>query len=182
MTGATTEIIENLREGRPSDWLDAWIRELSSGVMVLMLIPVVAVFLRRLNPNFSNLRWRALRLLLGFVAFSLIHIAGFIAIRTAIRASPGASYEFGSIDLGLLYEIRKDFLVYVGIVCVLYGHQFILDRRQGEARFLATEPIAQTEPTLVRPKSRQQFLVKMLNKEYLVRVDEIDWILSASNT
>ncbi len=180
-TGATSEIIENLRNGIPSDWQVAWAKELSSGIAVLLLIPALALFLKRLNLNYSNLSRRAPWLLVGFLVFSLLHIGIFTVVRTLLWATAGETYNAGSIGWSLLYEMRKDFLVYVGIVAVLYGYEFILNRLQGEARFLArsTGPAASSENTPGR--YRTQFLVKMLNKEYLVRVEEIDWVESASN-
>ena len=78
--------------------------------------------------------------------------------------------------MNLLYEMRKDLLAYIGLMIAIYGYRFILTRLQGEAKFLASaENSTNPEPY------KQQFLVKMLNKEFLVRVDEIEWVRSASN-
>lgn len=180
-TGATSEIIENLRTGVPSNWQSAWAKELSSGIAVLLLIPAVALFLQRLNLNYSNLRRRAPWLLVGFLAFSLLHIGIFTVIRTLVWASAGETYDAGSLGWSLLYEMRKDFLTYVGIVAVLYGYEFILNRLQGEARFLARSQLPAAAEESPASAYREQFLVKMLNREYLVRVEEIDWVESASN-
>lgn len=179
VTLATSEIIENIRAGAPSDWLRAWATEGTAGVAVLLLIPLLAWFLRRLNLNLSNLRWRAAWLLAGFLIFSLLHIAAFTGMRILLWAAAGESYRFGSIGWGLLYEMRKDLLVYIGIVAVLYGYEFILNRLQGEARFLNSRSSGSVSEAL--PERRTEFLVKMLSQEYLVRVGEIDWIESAGN-
>lgn len=79
--------------------------------------------------------------------------------------------------------MRKDLLVYAGIVLFVYGYTFIISRLQGEAKFLSSYNVpsealcaeAETE------EYKSQFLVKMLDKEFLVKVDEINWISSASN-
>ena len=183
---ATSEIIENLRNGMPSGWQGAWAKELSSGISVLILLPLLALFLNWLNLSFSNLRWRIGWHLPAFLIFSLLHTGMFTAMRSLLWASAGETYDFGPVGWVLIYEIRKDLIVYVGVVTVVGGYEFILNRLQGEARFLASSgPTAATSP---RPPPtggasgpRTQFLVKMLNKEYLVRVAEIDWVESASN-
>ncbi len=176
---ATSKIIENLRDGLPSGWQAAWIDEGSSGLAVLVLIPLLVRFLSHLNLSFANLRWRAGWLVVGFFVFSLLHIAMFSALRWLVLES----YEFGSVGLRLLYEMRKDLLTYVLVVVAIYAYQFILDRLQGEARFLAEGADQSDEAVdrLVSSRQRTQFLVKMLNREYLVRVDEIDWVESAGN-
>jgi len=188
--GATSEIIENLRNGRPSDWQEAWAKELSSGISVLILVPLLMLFLNWLNLSFSNLRWRIGWHLPGFLLFSLLHIGLFTLIRTFLWASAGETYEPGGLGWNLLYEMRKDLLVYVGIVTLLGGYEFILNRLRGEARFLTMErptgmssaSISTSAASADKPDGqRQQFLVKMLNREFLVKVDEIDWIGSASN-
>ena len=180
-TGATTEIIDNLRDGAASNWRAAWAKELSSGFSVLVLLPLIALFLRRMNLNYSNLYSRAVWLVPGFVVFSLLHIGMFTLIRMVVWASAGETYRFGSLGWSLLYEMRKDLLVYVGIVSFLSGYQFILNRLQGEARFLAAGSAQSSTSPQDKGVYRRQFLVKMLNKEYLVRVEEIDWVESASN-
>lgn len=91
-------------------------------------------------------------------------------------ASTGADYEYGSLAINFLYESRKDFLNYLEIVLVIEAYRFILDRLQGEAKFLSAQG---QEPN--SSKFKQQFLVKMLDREYLVRVNEIESINSASN-
>ncbi len=174
---ATSKIIERWRDGLPSDWQAAWIDEASSGLAVLILIPLLVGFLRHLNLSFSNLRWRAGWLLVGFLLFSSLHIAMFSAIRWLVQDS----FTFGSPGLTLLYEMRKDLVTYVLIVAAIYAYQFILDRLQGEARFLAEHSEGSQDVRPADGRQRSQFLVKMLNREYLVRVDEIDWVESAGN-
>jgi len=177
-TGATTEIMENLQIGGPSDWQAAWAKELTSGLAVLLLLPLLAVFLKRLNLSFANLRWRVLWHLPGYLVFFLLHIGLFSVLRMGLWSVAGESYEPGSLGWNLVYEMRKDLLVYGGIVTLLMGYEFILTRLQGEASFLAAG--AGNDDGSMKP-GRGQFLVKMLNREYLVRVEEIDWVESAGN-
>ncbi len=178
-TLATSEMLENLRAGLASDWQGAWARELTSGLSVLALLPLLALFVDRLDLSFSTIRQKAIWLLAGFVVFSLLHIALFTALRTILWAGAGETYTLGDPGWVLLYEMRKDLLVYLAIVAGLVAYRFVLTRLQGEARFLAAGPVPPEEREDGGYRSR--FLVKMLNREYLVRVEEIHWVESAGN-
>jgi hypothetical protein len=43
-TQTTTEVIDNLRQGLPSDWLAAAAKELTSGVAVLAMLPALVCY------------------------------------------------------------------------------------------------------------------------------------------
>lgn len=174
LVNATSIIINNLRAGQSGDWAAAMAAELTGTWAVLPLIPPLVMFINRLNLNWSNVRWRILWHIPAFVCFSLAHVALFVVMRNLLWALAGSSYSFGPVLLGLLYEMRKGFLVYVCMVLVIQSYQFILERLQGEAGFVGQE----SDP---ESAYRQQFLVKMLDKAYLVRSDNIDWVQSASN-
>lgn len=74
------------------------------------------------------------------------------------------------------YEYLKDFRVYLTMLALIYLYRYILRRAQGEAGFLAEE----VDEKPVGGMS-DRFLVKKLGREFLVRVDEIDWIESCGN-
>ena len=59
---------------------------------------------------------------------------------------------------------------------MIYMYRFVLLRLQGEAGFLTEEKDEQAEDGTF-----DRFLVKKLGREFLVRVDEIDWIESCGN-
>lgn len=174
LVSATSRIIENVRDGYPSRWIVAQGTELTATLSVLLLIPFLVWFLRVLKLDWSNFRWRILWHIPAFVCFSLAHVALFVALRKIIWSSVGSAYYFGPLLLGLLYEMRKGLLIYVGLVLLILAYQFILDRMQGEAGFIDVE-------TDEKQPYTDQFLVKMLNKEFLVKSDSIDWAQSASN-
>ena len=62
------------------------------------------------------------------------------------------------------------------ILAIIYLYRFVLMRLQGEAGFLAENREAQKTAAV-----SDRFLVKKLGREFLVRVDEIDWIESYGN-
>ena len=62
------------------------------------------------------------------------------------------------------------------IIVIVYLYRFILRRLQGEAGFLEEEQDDKPGTGM-----SDRFLVKKLGREFLVRIDEIDWIESSGN-
>lgn len=174
VTNVTTIGMEYERDGVGQGWREAWATE-STSVFILgvLLLPLFFV-LDRLNLSLANVRQKAWLLLPVFLAFSLLHVAGFVALRKLLWMIGGQQYTFDPLLLGLVYELRKDFLDFLIIITLFYSYQFIIDRLRGEARFLDEEDQQQDA-------QRLQFLVKMLDREFLVKVEDIDWVQSASN-
>ena len=175
VVNVTTLGIEHVRDGIEPGWAEAWGSEFTSLFITGLLLPILFAALSRLDLSLVNIRWRVLGLLPMFVAYSCLHIAGFVLLREWLWAAVGDDYSYDPWLIGLVYEMRKDFLAFLLFVTVFYSYQFIINRLQGEARFLDRED----EQERMAPSS--QFLVKMLAREYLVKVDDIDWIQSASN-
>lgn len=175
-TNATSLIIEDRQNSREPSWIVHWATEFTAVVVVPFLLPPLFLFLDWLSLSLANLRWRVLWHIPGFFTFSLAHIAAFSGLRYLLWTVAGQEFEVGPVLLNLVYELRKGFWAYLGIVAVIYSYRFILDRLQGEARFLTEQAADSTAHTF-----RNQFLVKMLDKEYLVRVDEVQWVQTASN-
>lgn len=174
VVNATTIGIEYERSGIGTDWPEAWASESTSLAATGVLLPILFRLLVLLNLKLRTLRWRVLWLIPLFISFSLAHIGLFVLFRKLLWAAAGNTYTFDPIVLGLVYEMRKDFVSYMLIVATFYSYQFIINRLQGEAHFLDEEDGQQNN-------YRNQFLVKMLEREYLVKVEDIDWIQSASN-
>lgn len=101
-------------KGRVEAWEPA-VWEYSSGAMSLLLMPLVAQALRIAPP--SHRRWRRFALVhvLSSLAYSLIHVGGFLILRKLVYAALGHSYRFGPLS-EFVYEYRKDLLAY--IVCL----------------------------------------------------------------
>jgi hypothetical protein len=79
-------------------------------LILFLWIPWIAY---RLAPPFVRPRWRLLAHAPALFAFSLAHVAGFVALRDLIYRLMGEHYEFGSFLPHFGYEIRKDALGYV---------------------------------------------------------------------
>lgn len=175
VVNATTIGIEYMRSGTGPDWQEGWATEITSVLVLGLLILPLIKSLDWLDLRLANLKWRVLWLVPLILTFSLVHVGGFILLRKLLWPLAGGEYSFEPWLLGLVYELRKDFLSFLVLITSYYAYRFIIDRLQGEARFL------DSEDTQDNAEQRSQFLVKMLDREYLVKVEDIDWVQSASN-
>jgi len=150
----------------------------SSLLVIAALIPAILAFDRRFPLRIENLTRSLPPHLLFTVAFSLIHVLAMVTIRKAVYAGFGMSYDFGPWPRELFYEYLKDFRAYAGLLAIIYLYRFILLRLQGEARLL-DQPA--DEPPESLPAYPDRVLVKMLGKEYLVNMDEVDWLEASGN-
>ncbi|MFK7914153.1 MAG: LytTR family DNA-binding domain-containing protein [Pseudomonadales bacterium] len=159
------------RNGQPLQWQQAWIEELSSALIIVLLVPCVLWLVRHLPLQIN--RWRRLLWHLpAFVVFTGVHVSLFVVLRKFWFAAIGSSYAFDSPWwFGLAYEARIDLLTYLLIVGLAYGYYFVLNRLRGEASF----------PRSGGHQYPSQFLIKMLRTEHLVAVSDIDWIAAARN-
>jgi hypothetical protein len=96
---------------------EPWIWEYSSGLLIAALVPFQAWLLRRFAPS-GRKGWPAFIAIAaaGSVAYSLVHVSGFLVIRKAIYALAGAHY--GGADW--IYEFRKDLMAYIGFGLILW--------------------------------------------------------------
>ncbi len=109
----TSVLIEHSGGSRLFIW-EPVLWELSSTVALFALCPVIFVLYRRYSPaRLGLVRFLALQVPIVLV-FSMLHVAGMVAIRYAGYAFAGMHYDFGHgrLPLELLYEGRKDCLSY----------------------------------------------------------------------
>lgn len=182
VVNATSNIMDSQRnlESTPS-WIP-WALELTSAFAVLMCIPLLTWFVNRLNLSWNNLRWQVTWHIPAFITFTALHVGIFVVMRKAVFGFMDSRYVWNDpIWFELLYELRKDLLTYLGIVIILSAYNFILTRLQGEASFLVESPEANATPAEPTQHYPEQFLVKMLQQEYLVQVQDIHWLEAAGN-
>lgn len=82
---------------------------LVSLVLLAFWVPWVAY---RLAPPFVRPRWKLLVHIPLALTYGLIHVGGFIAIRSFVYWLAGAHYDFGVFWPHFLYEFSKDGLTY----------------------------------------------------------------------
>ncbi len=131
-------------------WWKPVLWELSSHLMVLLLIPGIVAWNRRFPLHWDTLRRHLPWHLAGSLVFSLAHVAGMVGVRLVVHAMAGERYDFGPWLAGWLYEYLKDVRAYLLIVGVLTAHRFVLLRLQGEARVLDAPEAA--PPPVVLPR------------------------------
>jgi hypothetical protein len=147
--------------------------------MILLLVPAILAVERRWPFRFDTWRRSLPWHLLATVPFSLVHVAGMVALRTLAYDLAGAGhYRFGPWWDGFGYEYLKDIRTYFIIIALISLSRLWLVRWQGEARLLA----APDEGPPVEPVERpERFLVRKLGKEFLVNAREIEWLQAAGN-
>lgn len=162
--------------GQGHQWWEVLTWETSSTLTILALLPGILLFERRFSLELGN--WRR-HLLLHFAAtlpFSLAHVGVMYGLRQAVYAGFDESYVWHDWWQQFGYEYLKDFRSYFTLIGIIYLYRFTLRRLQGEAEFLS-EGREESEPVAVVDR----FLVKKLGREFLVRVDDIDWIEASGN-
>lgn len=168
--------IEFARDGEPFDDRLPLVLEGTSHVAMAFVIPLIFWFDRHFPIRLST--WRVS--LPAHVAFSvivsLLHVVIMYVSRVflfdALDGLPAYHWDDWPRELG--YEYLKDFRTYALVLVLAYLYGFILRRLQGEAGFISDDRES-PEPISDR------FLIKKLGREFLVRLDEIDWIESCGN-
>jgi hypothetical protein len=95
---------------RVATW-EAFAQEYCSCAVILAILPLVSALTKVAPPGRRH--WLSFGLVhaLATIPYSLVHIGGFVLLRTVVYAALGQSYHFAS-STALLYEYRKDVLSY----------------------------------------------------------------------
>jgi hypothetical protein len=125
LVNATSELLESQRDGGGLDPRVPFLWEYSSYLLIIALAPLIGEAVRRLPPRREG--WALiLAAHAGLtIPFSLVHVAGMVAIRKAGYQLAGSSYDFshGVLPRELLYEWRKDVLIYALLASVYWIFQ-----------------------------------------------------------
>lgn len=174
---ATTKLMEIKREGHEIAFWEPLSWELSSAVMILLLVPVGILIHDRWLAKLSFKVCIGFHLLLT-LPFSLLHVGGMVAIRDLCYWLMGAEYNFGNLAVELIYEYRKDAQTYLTLLLLIFGFRLIYRRLQGEATYLTAEIVEeQPEPE----KSPEILLIKKLGREFLIKTADIEWVEASGN-
>jgi hypothetical protein len=121
--GASSFWIEDTRNGIAAPaWCYA-VTEGTSVVMLFILTPALLWLTARLDPTRIGWPRAVLGHLGGFATFSAAHIGGMAALRYLLFPIFGRDYSFGTpgnLGLQLIYEIRKDAVIYIGMVALIW--------------------------------------------------------------
>lgn len=172
---ASSLLMEAMNEGDPTPPWTFFVLEYTSGISMIALFPLVFLFVKRFPlgwPKFKrSIGWHVL----GSLLFTVLHIVLMTVLRKLVFIAAGSMYHLGDLSWQLLYEYRKDAWTYAGFVAVIYIYRFVLGRLRGEASLVSE---GENNPPETVP---DRLLVKKLGKEFIVRVDEIEWLESAGN-
>ena len=167
-------LVSRIDHSRTAAW-EPWVWECSSSLLVLALIPLVVALERRWPVRFDTWR-RSLPLhLLATIPFSVVHVAGMVALRKLAYALADAQYRFGA-QWG--YEYLKDIRTYFLIIALICLSRLWLMRWQGEARLLVEPDDGQAAEPVDRP---DRFLVRKLGREFLLNASEVEWLQASGN-
>ncbi len=164
------------RVDSPTALQTALILEITSHAALAVAVPFIVWFDRYATITAATWR-RSLLAHAGFsVVFSLTHVVLMYWARIGVYGAYGIRYHWDSWPLQFFYEYLKDFRTYMLILVLIYLYRFIIRRLQGEAGFLSEgRDDSEQEPV------HDRFLVKKLGREFLVRLDDIDWVESSGN-
>jgi hypothetical protein len=173
---ATSVIMEANRKGDSELQLwEPFVWEYSSAIGVLCLFPAIIFLLKKLPFSWTNIKKSLALYLVSSVIFSACHIAIMVAIRKVIYWLQDSFYDFGDIGFELLYEYRKDLWGFIFIIALIKSYGFILSRLHGEANPVVVGEDESTNSNIER------LLVKKLGKEFIIRVEDIEWLESSGN-
>jgi len=172
---ATSDIMEAQRDGvLPFQLWEPFVWEYSSALSTLILVPGV-IFLLKYQPfNFQAITRSLCLYFFASIVFSVLHVALMVALRKLVYWSQASSYDFGLLWYEFLYEYRKDVWGFLFLIMAIKGYQYLIGQLKGEAHVLQ-----QTEES-VKPQF-ERLLVRKLGKEFIIKVNDIEWLESAGN-
>lgn len=174
---ATSQLMEYQRAGKHLAPWEAFSWEISSCVILLLLIPLGLWLNDRWLACLEMKQW-LLAHLIATLPFSVLHVAGMVAIRQLWYYLMDSHYRFGSLPVEFFYEYRKDAQAYLTLALVIAGYRFIVRRLQGEASYLADSAESETAEPDAPP---ERLLIKKLGREFLIQTSDIEWIEASGN-
>ena len=161
--------------------LPAWqpaLWEGSSALVSLLLLPALLALCSRFPLHADTWRRRLPAYVLASVAWSMLHVVGMVLLRKAGYALVGEHYAIDDWARRFVYEYLKDGRTFALIVTVDHGYRWFWRRLQGEARLLDPPEDVPAAAPVERP---ERFLVRKLDREFLVAAAEVEWLRAAGN-
>lgn len=155
--------------------------QVTSAVVVLLLVPCVAWWLERFPLRRDRAASAIAGLAIGSVLFAIVHYFLMIGLRMLIYPLAGETYIFSDFWFrNLVIEYQKDLKIYFGIVAIITGYRYYREHksRPPNATVGADRLIVQTGKgeTIIRrddieslEAARNYVTVSTGNRDYLVR-------------
>lgn len=143
--------VMSLRHEMPElAWWKSWTWEASSLVVILTILWLPWLTLQAAPVE----AWRRPRTWMihlgGMMAWSILHVGGFLILRHAVYSLAGETYNYGDLREKFLYEARKDILSYAMAVATFW----IAGRMVFAAPTEPSEPAAQPATFDIRDGAR----------------------------
>lgn len=155
---------------------EPFVWEYSSALSVLLLLPGLIYLYKHFPLRFERLGQFVALHFVGSLLFAMLHVLLMVAMRELIYRLMGGNYDFGATGREFFYEYRKDVFGYLFMMGLYHASAFIYWRLKGEASLVG----AQSEQPQV-DAAPEHLLVKKLDKEFLVKVADIEWLESSGN-
>ena len=108
--------------------------ELSSVVVIFALIPFIVRFEQHFRLDDRPRRRIVVAHICAAWVFSVVHVAGMLALRKLAYAVAGLHYAFDSLAAQGFYELQKDLITYALILVVIFANREFRVRRTGDLR------------------------------------------------
>ena len=174
---ATSDWMETTRDGSPDFALwEPFVWEYSSALSNLILLPLIFMLWRRMPLSLTRIKTQIVQHLLLALIFSAAHVTIMVLLREGVYWFVGGNYDFGPILREFFYECRKDVWGYMFFLSLYHLYHFVYRRLKGEANLIDAESTGNKYAQVP-----EHLLVKKLDREFLVRVDDIEWMESSGN-
>ncbi len=129
---ALVNATSGIMEGDGEHWVEPVLWETTSALVIIGLAPLIGYAMRRWPPGEDHLPTFAPIHFGLTIPFSLAHVAFIFVVCEAAYWAVGARYGFfdDGVAITLLYEWRKDVLVYAAIAVTYWVFQSIAQRQQ----------------------------------------------------
>lgn len=177
---ASSDWLESNRDGQATFHLwEPFVWEYTSALSTLILVPFLVLLFNRLPLKPAQWRRQVAVHLVATIIFSLAHVCLMVWFREMIYWFTEQNYDFGPWMRELWYEYRKDAWGYLIFLAAYHVLKEIYQRLKGEANLIQENE--DIEPNQTNQPTPKHLLVKKLDKEFLVKVDDIEWIESSGN-
>lgn len=180
LANVAVELFDWGRDGAGFRASEPWLLQGSSHFAILLLLPMFVWFDRLVPLRLRGLRRAIAAHIMFSIVFSFLHVTIMYWIRVWLYPTlVGHRYHWDNWLAEFGYEYMKDGRTYLSFLLAIYLYRFVLLRLQGEAGIVADgdTDTAQDDTSPIADR----FVVKKLGREFLVRIDEIEWIESAGN-
>ncbi|MDF2177457.1 LytTR family DNA-binding domain-containing protein [Aliiglaciecola sp. CAU 1673] len=173
---ASSVWMEHNRDGNPGIALwEPIVWEYTSALSTLILLPLLFSMARRFPPKMTRIGQQILLHFGASLVLSLLHVALMVWMRELIYLMLDNHYQFGPLVREFFYEYRKDAWGYLFFYSLYQIYLFIYSRLRGEAELIGSQQANENQPV------PDHLLVRKLDKEFLVKVEDIDYLESAGN-